>query len=154
MKISMKHRRRASDAVILFFGSMVSIFTIRSLAPLDIVGQGALSKSISPFKMASNIPRSVSRNSRIEEPKGRTWTIALWSNKVELRVFRFYQPKKEEHHWEGYTKSHPHSIHRSPSRNVALELQEQCSKHFQPCLCTLFLDRDQAKGNKHRFDDI
>lgn len=51
---------RTSAAVILFFGSCVSILRTRSLALSDIEGQGLLSKSTWPFNTASNMARSLS----------------------------------------------------------------------------------------------
>lgn len=46
--------------MILFFGSLVSIFVTRSFALLEMVGQGSDSKSISPLRMQSKIFFSVS----------------------------------------------------------------------------------------------
>ena len=46
--------------VMRFFGSCASILRTRSLALLDMLGHGWLSKSIWPCNIASNIPFSVS----------------------------------------------------------------------------------------------
>lgn len=51
---------RTSAAVILFLGSFVNIFLMRSFAASDIEGHGALCKSSFPSIMESNIPFSVS----------------------------------------------------------------------------------------------
>lgn len=50
----------ASAAVILFLGSTVNIFLMRSLAGADMEGHGALCKSSLACKTASNIAFSVS----------------------------------------------------------------------------------------------
>jgi len=51
----------ASAAVILFLGSLINIFLIKSFALSDIVGQGEVSRSSFPSKIASNIVFSVSK---------------------------------------------------------------------------------------------
>jgi hypothetical protein len=50
----------ASWAVNLFFGSRISIFLTKSFALSDMLGQGSVEKSRSPFKTCSNIPCSLS----------------------------------------------------------------------------------------------
>jgi len=51
---------RTCSAVIRLLGSSVSIFLTRSFALSDIEGHGWLSKSISHFRISSNIPISLS----------------------------------------------------------------------------------------------
>lgn len=65
LAISTDGKGRQDYAVLLtklfsFFGSLVSIFLTRSLALFDMEGHGRLSKSISSFNIASNMPFSVS----------------------------------------------------------------------------------------------
>lgn len=63
LKLEMRflYSPRAWKAVILFFGSLVNIFLIRSLAESDIEGHGDLFKSRFPRNIASNMPFSVSK---------------------------------------------------------------------------------------------
>lgn len=52
---------------------------------------------------------------------------------------KFYQPRMEVHHWEGYTIWPLHSIYQSPSHIYASTLLELRSKHFLRYLGTPFL---------------
>jgi hypothetical protein len=97
---------RASCAVNLFLGSRFNIFLTKSLALLDILGQGSDEKSRSPFRICSNIPCSDStkaeqcpeRKNRVDNSQNKKGKVKKCSKKGRyiLTIPKWRDPTQQD----------------------------------------------------------